>query len=289
VGPTAAVTAPVPNSGDGIKVQTGASNVQVGGTVAGAGNLVSGNSRTGVSLLSGTSTVQGNYIGVDAAGSAAIPNVLGGIYVESSGNQIGGSTAGARNVISGNGISGIQGNYIGVTASGASALGNLNAGIQLQNVTGTVIGGSSAGLGNVISSNAGSGIQMQGGSGTSIQGNYIGLNAAGNAGLGNSFYGVFLTGGASSNTVGGGIAAARNIISANLSDGIQIEGGTGNVVAGNYIGTDASGTLDVGNLDDGIQIFGASTSNVISGNVRTASACGTPARRSMWSRAMSSV
>ena len=58
--------------------------------------------------------------------------------------------------------------------------------------------------------------------------------------------------------------------------GIVVQGGTGTAIEGNYIGTDATGTLDRGNGGDGIQVNGASgtliggttaaTRNVVSGN-----------------------
>src|SRR2546426_7215505 len=90
-------------------------NNTIGGTAAGAGNVISGNSGAGIFLTDTTPSVttgtniQGNLIGTNAAGTAAIANVQGGIVVASGShnNTIGGTTAAARNVISGNGSDGI--------------------------------------------------------------------------------------------------------------------------------------------------------------------------------------
>ena len=104
--------------------------------------------------------------------------------------------------------------------------------------------------------------------GNVIRGNYIGLNAAGNA-LGNSESGIDIASGANGNTIGGITASARNVISANAVSGIDISdaGTNGNVILGNYIGTDAGGTLDRGNAGDGVHVFGGATGTVIGGSV----------------------
>lgn len=112
-----------------------------------------------------------------------------------------------------------------------------------------------------------------------VVGNRIGTNASGTGSLGNSGNGVFIS--TASNTVGGTGAGQGNVISSNGTDGVRIEGSsvTGNVVRGNFIGTNAAGNLDeqrLGNGDFGINIINASNNtiggttaaarNVISGN-----------------------
>ena len=98
-----------------------------------------------------------------------------------------------------------------------------------------------------------------------IVGNYIGrINAdgtAGAAGTQNDDNGVQVWG--SNNTIGGSTAADRNVISGN-DEGVTIEAGTGNLVIGNYIGTDATGTVDVGNFFNGVFIDNAA-SNIVGG------------------------
>ena len=99
-----------------------------------------------------------------------------------------------------------------------------------------------------------------------IAGNFLGTNAAGTAGLGN-LVGVSIILGSTNNTIGGTTAADRNIISANTVDGIQIRnaGTSNNVVLGNYIGLDVTGTVDLGNTNQGVAIFGSATNNTIGG------------------------
>ena len=89
VGLTSSGSAVIGNGAEGIAV-TGAVAL-VGGTVAGAGNVVSGNT-TGISVWNG-STVQGNLIGTDAAGTADLGNTAAGINVMGSNNLIGGAVA----------------------------------------------------------------------------------------------------------------------------------------------------------------------------------------------------
>ena len=114
--------------------------------------------------------------------------------------------------------------------------------------------------GNVISFNGLAGVMLglqsgpTGGGGADnniIMGNIIGLNATGTAALGNGTHGVWsLTGGdgtVSNTTIGGTTAAERNVISGNASDGVSMNNASGTVIQSNYIGTDVTGTVDLGN------------------------------------------
>jgi uncharacterized repeat protein (TIGR01451 family) len=88
-------------------------NVSIGGPTTAEGNVISGNNGVGINLsgftgLPGGNTIQGNMIGTDRTGSRAIPNNGGGILVNASGNQIGGTGAGQANTIAFNGSSGVQ-------------------------------------------------------------------------------------------------------------------------------------------------------------------------------------
>jgi len=148
------------NTQHGIFVGSGNTGLTIGGANAGEGNVISGNNMSGIqipSLSGGGVTILGNTIGLNAAGTAAVANSQQGIDIGSSNNVIGGSTAGARNVISGNGQNGIRldpaggtitaniikGNYIGLNAAGTAGIGNSQAGIAMGNgtVTNTEIGG----------------------------------------------------------------------------------------------------------------------------------------------------
>jgi CSLREA domain-containing protein len=104
------------------------------------------------------------------------------------------------------------------------------------------------------------------GSNVIIEGNFIGTDAGGTNDQGNTQDGIRISG-ANNNRVGGTLPAARNLISGNNSDGIEItdNGATGNLVQGNLIGTTASGSSGLANSSDGIQIFNSASNNTIGG------------------------
>ena len=271
-------TVAVPNAFSGVAFgSTGNNGSVVGGTTTAARNIISGNSQSGVALFSGTTdvTVSGNYIGTDINGTADLGNTGNGISVATAGNTIGGTSVGARNVISGNGGNGInffqagattvQGNYIGTNAAGTADLGNTDHGIAITDTSNVTIGGDTSGARNVISGNSFNGIDLyQTSTNNVIAGNYIGTNAAGTADLGNTGEGISVSD-SDNNTIGGSSSDARNIISGNGADGIDfINGSTGTVILGNYIGTSADGTVDLGNDGNGI-VFRSTSSGTIGG------------------------
>lgn len=250
-------------------------------------SLVINGFSTGAIILGPSSSgshVEGCYIGTDVTGLIAIPNTGPGVAVFSSNNVIGGTSASARNVISGNleagitvklfccspntAISGnvIQGNYIGLKANGTQGLGNQAEGVAVTttasdvSVSTTTIGGTAPGAGNVISGNRSDGIFI--GSitttGTTVQGNRIGTTANGMNAIPNDGDGIRIDLG-SNNTIGGSAAGAGNQISGNGRNGSGTGRGSGisigssnNVIKGNLIGTDATGTGPLRNLDHGI-------------------------------------
>jgi CSLREA domain-containing protein len=114
---------------------------------------------------------------------------------------------------------------------------------------------------------AGNGLNITGGGDNVLEGNYIGIAANGTTAAGNSASGVRLQG-SSNNRIGGTTIAQRNVISSNTGKGngggIEIDGGSGNIIQGNFIGVDAGGTLDRGNEGRGIALDG-STNNKIGG------------------------
>src|SRR5262249_7802028 len=73
----------------GILISMGSGN-EIGGTVAGARNLISGNTAAGISIASDGNNVQGDFIGTDVTGTAAIANAIG-IVITSTNNLIGGT------------------------------------------------------------------------------------------------------------------------------------------------------------------------------------------------------
>ena len=98
-------------------------------------------------------------------------------------------------------------------------------------------------------------------------GNYIGTNISGTHPLSNSG-GVFIGFGATNNNIGGDTFGARNFISGNGIAGVIIQSNEtmGNVVQGNYIGTDVSGTASLGNAVVGVVIHTEATNNIIGGD-----------------------
>jgi titin len=226
------------------------------------------------------SRVQGNYIGTDATGQADLGNSYSGVLVRSSGNIIGGTTAGAGNVISGNSYDGVdidgsasgnkvEGNYIGTDATGQADLGNSRYGLWVKGPDNTV-GGTVSGARNVISGNDDQAVYLYGSaaSGNEVEGNYIGIDATGQEDVGNSRSGVYVE--APDNRVGGTASGARNVISGNGHDGVALAA-RGNEVAGNYIGTDATGQNDLGNSRMGVVLWSSASNSIIGGMAEGAS------------------
>ena len=262
----------LPN-GAGIAYVDGASGNTIGGNVARARNVISGNLAEGV-LIEPFNTnvgptnnlVVGNYIGVDLDGVTPRGNVGPGVVIDggtggnASGNTIGGTVAGAGNVISGNAQDGVllnvlststlvEGNIVGLAADGSTVVPNGHDGIFVWGSTST-IGGTVAGAGNVVSGNNAHQVELAGAGATGdlVAGNLIGTNAAGTQARTDPAAqpwadGIIVDVFASHDTIGGTTAAARNVISGNGSNGIDYidrQRPTGNLVEGNYIGTDAS-------------------------------------------------
>ena len=281
IGTDASGTIPFPNSMAGVFLSS--SDNTVGGTTVAARNLLSGNT-DGVNMNQAASanTVIGNYIGTNAAGTGSLPNAVWGIFVGGSGNVIGGTVPGARNVVSGNALGGVgvngssafgnqlSGNWVGIDATGTAAMPNQSGGIIFSNgAFGNTVGGSTADSRNVVSGNADFGIVFgTGATGNVVQGNYVGTDPTGTVDLGNGLSGILLQD-APGNTIGGASDGARNLISGNDQHGVfvfEANGPSGdNEVLGNRIGTDAGGTVALPNTLDGVRIV-ASPNNTIGGN-----------------------
>jgi Domain of unknown function DUF11/FG-GAP-like repeat/Putative binding domain, N-terminal len=170
----------------GVALQSGPRNMIIGGTTPAARNIISGNQAYGVSFADDSlnNLVQGNYIGLDATGSKAIPNGVGFVTGNTPGSSqvpaeeatIGGAIPGAGNVISGNVGDGvqifgtftasgvyqgntIQGNMIGTDATGTNSVPNGGNGVLISTAaTNNLIGGSVPGQGNLIAHNTGNGV-----------------------------------------------------------------------------------------------------------------------------------
>jgi titin len=287
IGTDATGTVDLGNSWVGVFIGGGSHDNVIGGDTAAERNVISGNDQRGVYIThSGTTsnTISGNYIGTDATGTVDLGNSWNGVFIASGshGNLIGGDTAAERNVISGNDWDGvlvsgsgttsntISGNYIGTDATGTVDLGNGSAGVCIASGSqDNLVGGDTTAERNVISGNNQRGVVIEG-SGTmsnTISGNYIGTDATGSVDLGNGWEGVWIDSGAQANVIGGDTPGERNIISGNGDHGVAItgSGAMSNTVSGNYIGTDASGALDLGNSVEGVWIASGAQANVIGG------------------------
>ena len=190
----------------------------------GAGSIIEGLainrfSLNGIELQGGGCTIAGNFVGTNPLGNAAEGNQNDGIHISHSNSSlIGGTSPGARNIVSGNQIDGIH--IVGTT--GSPATGNL--------IEGNFVGVNATGTGPV-------GFKPIGG-------------APGTPG-GNCFFGIEISGG-NANSVGGSTAGARNVVGLN-ADGIEIDnGGENNIIQGNYSGVGADGVTPVGNNLHGI-------------------------------------
>lgn len=210
IGTTSFGAAALPNGSDGIQIAIFAAGTIIGTDSSGdpgdavEGNLISGNAMNGVNEVAGVGTiVAGNRIGLNAAGTVAIPNLLGiqvldavsGIRVGTDGDGV--SDGFERNVISGNTVAGIDlrgngqsvaGNYVGTDAAGTAAVPNglgISADIGPLGTSGQMtIGGPAAAFRNVISGHDGTGLEVTAADVT-VECNYFGTDATGTAALPN--------------------------------------------------------------------------------------------------------
>jgi hypothetical protein len=150
---------------DGVRLRYGPDRTQIGGALTQMRNVISGNT-PGVYVEEAAETrIIGNFIGVDAAGAAALPNAHHGIYL----SYLTPDTVVRGNLISGNSgiglmIAGssprpmVQGNIVGADASGSQALGNSDHGIYALGCSDGLFGGENSGEGNIIAFNGSNGI-----------------------------------------------------------------------------------------------------------------------------------
>jgi hypothetical protein len=294
--PAGVLTTALPNGGNGVTIQNGATTTTVGGSRVvgslacdGPCNLIGGNTAAGV-VISGTGTsnsvIAGNFIGVDSSGQSAIGNMAGvSVTAGATGNTIGGSRPAAGcdsacNLVSGNGGPGVAlsgagtasntvaGNYIGTNIAGSSAIPNVRDGVDVlngasTNVIGSATGGTSpaqcSGPCNLIAGNGANGVTLAGtGTATNTVGaNDIGLTISGTALLANSGHGVAITGTASQNTIGG----ARSSATSTACDGAC------NLISGNGLDGVFLGPVATNNTVAANYIGVGSTGQVVVANV----------------------
>jgi CSLREA domain-containing protein len=155
------------NMGNGVGISGARSGDTIGGASTAARNVISGNAGAGIGGSSGGGTIQGNYIGTNSAGTAAVPNLGGGIVSIGLGTVEG-------NVISGNAEAGVKlfgaqnmvvrGNLIGTAADGVTSLPNYGPDEDLGHgvwFTGAALSNAVIGApGNVIAFNQGDGVRI---------------------------------------------------------------------------------------------------------------------------------
>ena len=262
-----------------------------GGRSVVRGLLLTRFENSAVAMDQGTDNIiEGNFIGTNFGGTAAKGNFTA-ITIESTGNLVGGTSAAARNLISGNtsavligssGLAGnlVQGNFIGTDVTGTLKLSNTYPGVDTNLAPGSpnnTVGGTTAGARNVIGGGTFGAVELSytGSQGNLIQGNYLGVNVNGTGAVANG-EGVEMDSGAQNNTVGGTTAAARNIISGNTFGGVQLgqsisNSGSAsvsavNLVQGNYIGTKADGASALANGFAGVRVPANADNNQVVNN-----------------------
>ena len=207
------------------------------------GIAVGGASGNGVTLAGSNITVANDYIGLGSNGTV-LANGGAGVFVASTSNN----------------------NTIGSNPTAASGV-----------------------VSNVISGNAGNGIVLDGSSGNTLVDNYVGTDPTGTIAIANGLNGIWVTGGSSNNTIGGTaytdtttgavndptgdkgtttpvfvVPPLGNLVSGNSANGILIDDNSQhNVLSGNFVGTDATGDVALGNALDGVAINGADNNSLI--------------------------
>lgn len=254
-----------------LSIDPGASACEIRGLV------ISNYERNGIFIESGANgnVIEGNYIGTDYTGTVGQPNLNCGIFIKSSNNRIGGTTPDARNLISYNAQGGITiygsaasgnqvlGNLIGTDVSGTLYRPNGGVGVGINDAPDNAVGGTTSGSRNVVTSID---ISNPGATNNQIVGNYIGINATGDDLLSGGYTdgcGVLIKD-AFNNVVG-----PDNVISGCIRGVVIWPGASYTSVHDNYIGTDATGQLFIGNEWDGVTVNASHNrieGNVVSGN-----------------------
>jgi hypothetical protein len=269
---------------------SGSTDIPGGTSGYAARNLISANNDTGIRVGADNNVVAGNFVGTDATGTKPLGNVQWGVVVIGIQNRIGvrgqdPDPSAERNLISGNG-SGVllqgggqnvlAGNFIGTDVTGTRPLGNSGIGLDISQSNGNLIGTNGDGVGdtlerNIISANQYDGVDISQGSNNNVlAGNFIGTDVTGTQPLGNTRAGINVNYGSSFNRIGTDGLSADNADEANVisCNGGQIDLGSGapgqgNLIAGNFVGTDINGNLIPGfTTGSGIDVLGDSNDQI---------------------------
>jgi hypothetical protein len=293
-----------PNAAPVLLAQDVGANIIEGNVFDQVISILSPNNTVGGTVAAAANQLRGLHCSQNSGGNAILGN-LARVRIRiqnSNGNSIGGTAAGSRNIINGAPEAGVQimdaasfnrvqGNYIGTNAAGTVADANV-FGVLVEgqgNNSNNTVGGTVVSARNVIAGNLRHGVFIAGSLGNQVQGNYVGTDVNGTADLGNGENGILISstnsanGGGldtTNNVIGGSVAGAANLVSGNGLSGVLIDGpkASTNIVQGNFIGTNATGTVALGNDLNGVTtseapnntIGGATTAsrNIISANGR---------------------
>ena len=270
IGTDATGTIAAPN-GNGIGFTTSNSG-SAGGTANADRNVISGNSMYGIYAGTNSTNIAmyGNYIGVKANLSGALPNDDGIEVTQASTAMIG--ILGGGNLISGNNGEGIEmlgsasilANLIGTNGTGTAAIPN-DSGIYLGATSNNVtIGPSEL---NVVSGNTNNGIEVQG-TNITVDNAYVGVGLDGVTAIPNGGIGVRISGSGANNSIG---ATAANKIAHNTGGGVSVATsalGVGNVIRKNEIHSNANGTPAIDLAEDGITPNDATDSDLGPNNLQ---------------------
>jgi hypothetical protein len=208
----------------------------------------------GIAIRDGKyNTVQSCHLGVNLAGTKAVPNGDSDLFLDNAHhNTIGGASASEGNVFGCGGYHGVHvygsddntltGNCFGLARGGMSVLGTGVEGIQLYQSDGNQIGGP-GGRRNLFGGlNTGTDLDLS--SNNTIGGNYFGLGRDGSTPLAIQSSGVLVRQASTHNTIGGTTTGARNVFAGGATTGVQLTGSgvANNKVQGNYFGMNAAGT-----------------------------------------------
>jgi len=266
------------NAGDGVLISHANDNSLVGCKFVNNPfvyyNVVSGNGRNGLRVISSASVVvQGNFFGVGANNTTLLGNRRDGILVDgrSANTQVGGVIP-LGNVSAGNGANGIEVagrahgfvtfNTFGGLLAFKGAAPNGHDGLLI-----TSTGGDNLARTNVFSGNAGNGIELAGdATGVTVDPDIAGLSTSGQSRLANHGDGLKIDGNAHGNIIGGSLRSVipQNTFSGNLGYGVVITGRAhGNQVFSSFIGTKILGVTRLGNRKGGVLIAGRAFANII--------------------------
>ena len=307
IGTNAAGTSAIANGGDGIYITHGSRGNEIGGTayvntvtgqannptgskgtvtpvfvVPPLGNLISGNSRNGVLIDTGSrgNVLNGNFIGTTASGDGALGNGGNGVWIA---GAPGNSLVGCKfvnnpfvyyNVISGNRRNGlrvtnsnnvtVQGNFFGVGANNTAIVKNRLDGILVDGSSKNTQVGGVIPLGNVSAGNGLNGIAVLGKAHGFVTFNTFGGLLAFKGAAPNGLNGLLIT------STGGDNLVRTNVFSGNKKNGIELAGNASGVtVDPDIVGLNTKGNGVLPNGGDGLLIDGTAHDNVIGGTLHS--------------------